>query len=241
MKIIALSDIHGTKMNTHDPMGLFHPHGADICLIAGDIAPLHALNVWEKQYQTEWIREKFCAELQKHRKTEFVFVAGNHDFWGEVFNGEEIFWPKNAHYLKNSIVKVKGLTIWGSPVVNPIGSQRRWAFETTQMVQKTIFNKIPKKVDILLTHEPPYIEDSFIDVPAGAIDIETFDPLHLGSKELTKAVERVQPKYLFCGHIHTGDHHRQMIGDTECYNVSVLDESYHYSFYPFQLDVNKLA
>ena len=37
-------------------------------------------------------------------------------------------------------------------------------------------------------------------------------------------------KYLFCGHIHTGLHSEELIGNTKCYNVSLKDENYKLSF-----------
>lgn len=232
MKITALSDVHGRDVK------MFDPCGADLCLIAGDIAPCHAINNYEKARQHTWIRNSFCSFIADHPKTEFVFVAGNHDFWGELVNGHEEWWPSNAHYLKNSsVVLFDGLSVWGSPNVPYIGSRRLWAFESSANGLAKCFGEMPQKTDIVITHCPPMIDGSFIDVPCGAVDVHTNLPLHLGSEELFKQVSKVQPRLMFCGHIHTGDHSLQKIGDTSCYNVSLLDESYNWSFYPLRIEI----
>jgi len=42
---------------------------------------------------------------------------------------------------------------------------------------------------------------------------------HAGSRVLRRWVERIQPAYLFCGHIHECAGQRDRIGSTECFNV----------------------
>lgn len=43
--------------------------------------------------------------------------------------------------------------------------------------------------------------------------------MHAGSKTLRKWVERVQPRYLFCGHIHECAGKSETLGATQCFNV----------------------
>jgi len=42
---------------------------------------------------------------------------------------------------------------------------------------------------------------------------------HAGSKTLREWVERIQPAYLFCGHIHESAGQSDCIGSTQCFNV----------------------
>ena len=53
----------------------------------------------------------------------------------------------------------------------------------------------------------------------------------------------MKPRYLFCGHIHTGDHEQLTIvhddgSSTVCYNVSRLDENYEIAYDPMVLEIN---
>jgi Icc-related predicted phosphoesterase len=48
---------------------------------------------------------------------------------------------------------------------------------------------------------------------------------HVGSAAMTATIERVQPRLMVCGHIHSGyGSHR--LGDTEVINASLVDDGY---------------
>ena len=61
----------------------------------------------------------------------------------------------------------------------------------------------------LIVHFPPH---------GTALDQVRFG-IHAGSTTLRKWVERVQPQYLFCGHIHECAGKRDTLGATQCLNV----------------------
>lgn len=229
MNLLALSDLHGVVDVRNIDLT-----GVDVCVLAGDIAPLTSLTWGGKHAQLEWLRKVFVPFMEKNNRTEFVFVAGNHDFWGEQARPENSFWPNNAHYLKNSSCKVHGKTFYGLPQVPEING--RWAFECDSDTMEIFCDEIPDGVDVLVTHTPPRIGGSDIDSSKGTFLING-EPPHFGSSELTDAIERVQPAYLFCGHIHTGDHSCVEIGKTKCFNVSLLDEGYEQSYTPFRDEI----
>lgn len=57
-------------------------------------------------------------------------------------------------------------------------------------------------------------------VPPRDSKLDEFAPgKHGGSPELRAWVERTQPKYLFCGHIHECAGRSDVIGATKCFNV----------------------
>jgi uncharacterized protein len=57
-------------------------------------------------------------------------------------------------------------------------------------------------------------------VPPQNSQLDEFAPgKHGGSPELRAWVEREQPKYLFCGHIHECAGRSDLIGATKCFNV----------------------
>jgi len=227
LTVICASDLHGQ-------IELLDPTGADICVIAGDIAPLKGLNQWDKRKQDRWMRETFLGFISRHDHTEFVFIAGNHDFWGITWNPEASYLPKNAHFLRDSGCTVRGLRFWGSPWVPYIGSARRWAFETSEEIMEERFLEAPNDLDILVTHTPPKGEagGEYIDSCGTYLDGSR---THFGSSALRWALNRRKPKHLVCGHIHTGDHADTRICETNCHNVSLLDEGYRSAFAPLKI------
>lgn len=71
-------------------------------------------------------------------------------------------------------------------------------------------------VDILVHHQPPF---GFLDL-VGPMAPEPWRGKHAGSKVILDYIERRQPKYAFCGHIHEGEGMKK-IGKTEVYNLGV--------------------
>jgi len=226
MRLVAFSDLHGYDLNTIDPTG------ADFCIIAGDIAPLKGFSRWDLEKQERWMLFVFEEWCSRFTETEFVFIAGNHDFWVRRISATDYRWPKNAHYLCNSGCQVKGVKFWGSPLVPTING--RWAFEASPATLNNYYREIDPETDILITHTPPRVEGSDID---RSLEDRYGRSCHFGSPELTEAIECVQPKFLFCGHIHTGDHACTEIGATKCFNVSVLDENYDLHYTPFDGEI----
>lgn len=49
---------------------------------------------------------------------------------------------------------------------------------------------------------------------------------------LADAILEKKPRYVFCGHIHTGDHAPARFGESEICNVSRLDEKYEIRYEP---------
>jgi Icc-related predicted phosphoesterase len=87
---------------------------------------------------------------------------------------------------------------------------------------KEKFSRIPGGLDILLSHGPAYGLCDKILMPAWAGCSDG----NLGSTELRAAVERAKPAWLFCGHIHSGEHSAVECGPTKAVNVSLVDEEY---------------
>jgi Icc-related predicted phosphoesterase len=77
-----------------------------------------------------------------------------------------------------------------------------------------IYARIPERVDILITHSPPY----------GILDTSDRGRLHGGCQELRKAVERAKPKVHIFGHVH-GCRGIVEAGSTTYINATVLDET----------------
>jgi len=234
MKVYATSDLHGNLEG-------IDPSGCDIAIIAGDLAPLNGFSKWHLQDQKKWIEKKFFELTAKHPDIEFIVVPGNHDkclspsntisYPGISWN---IAWPKNVHLLIDSCITVKGLKIYGMPWVPVIS--HCWAFEAEHDKLKDKCNLIPSNLDILVTHSPPHINDSCIDRSIQNGGYEAF-----GSNELSQAIFDKKPRYLFCGHIHSGTHGGVAFEDCMCYNVSRVDEAYDIAYKPTVKDITPVS
>jgi len=228
MKIYCTSDLHGH-------LELLNPSNHEVCVIAGDIAPLSGFSKWHIHEQAKWMRRRFCSFCNEHSDVEFVIIPGNHD-WASVIKYDtkdrldnRIEFPNNVHVLIDSEITVKGIRFYGTPWVPIIN--HCWAYEAYSEKLKEMFGKIPEGVDMLIAHSPPRIQNESIDISLQ----NGRGPF--GSQELTDAIVKSNPRYLICGHIHSGDHGKVVLNGTECHNVSRIDEGYEIAYEPTSLVV----
>ena len=141
---------------------------------------------------------------------------GNHDF----------VWRKQAPYafkvdqLVDYIHGDTTLKIWFSPWSNTFGG---WAWMKDPDQLKLEYDNIPEGTDIIVSHQPPYgYGDQVLEAYRGFNE----DPDgHVGSKELLNVIDKVKPKVVICGHIHSGYGVYQH-GLTTIYNVALMDDTY---------------
>lgn len=208
MKITFISDTHTQHKKIELP-------GGDILIFSGDFMG-SGYRVYEVQSFLNW----FSEQPYKYK----IFIAGNHDRYCE--NNPELFKAlvddyvdKNVIYLKDDLIGVEGLKIYGTPW-QPYFCN--WAFNIADSDRLiSLYQNIPEDLDILITHCPPY---------------HTLDKSHdyrngeepLGSKELETVLFQMgthRPKIHCFGHIH-GDGGNTLT-DGVCYiNASVCDENY---------------
>lgn len=239
IKIISISDIHGIL-----PSDL--PNG-DILTISGDICPVNMAHdpsiqlVWINNYFYNWCKKLISEEIFKH----IVFIAGNHDFiffkeyldsYSNKLDSVKLY--DNVHYLLDSSIELLGVKIYGSPWSTLFGN---WAFMKSEEILDNLFSKIPNNIDILLVHSPV---KGYNDVILQYPEWNKFkNDKHLGSFALRKHVLISKPKFVCCGHIHSGDHNPSKILDenmemvTILNNVSILDENYEYNYNPYQINI----
>ena len=74
MRIMATSDLHGSFEG-------LDPDGADVVVIAGDIAPLRGRGPWHINDQRKWINKQFHEWTSSYPDIHFVVIPGNHDFF----------------------------------------------------------------------------------------------------------------------------------------------------------------
>ncbi len=235
MRITAISDIHGS---------LIPIEPTDLLIIAGDWSPLE---IQQKiYYMRKWLDECLMEWFSEIEADKIIFIAGNHDF---ICDSNFLYIPSmsdlpqvkfekdflkpllkkhnlqnKVKYLENNSTKYNGLKIYGCPYVDGC---RGWAF--CQGEYRGMYNLIPK-CDILITHQPPLVDG------VGRTVVNNQE-CEFGSWALLEAMQNRKPKYVFCGHIHDGNHERQVYNhpdgkQTVIHNVSIKNEMYNLAYRP---------
>lgn len=167
----------------------------------------------------------------------FVFLHGNHEeFDGISFTNyaisetiEKILRKRNFSnliYLNNKIIEFFGVVVGGSP-----GGGYDLNYPNLEDLEKRL-SSYAYNIDILLTHVPPYL--TFLDILKVPFDPqkEKFEGIierdetgykkwkHIGNVHVRDFVEKYEPQYLFCGHIHELSGEAFFLNSTLCVNVS---------------------
>lgn len=221
MKICAISDLHGEL--------IYNIEESDILIIAGDISPLSIQR--QKGLMKQWIKNEFIPWSNNLPVNKIFLIAGNHDFFLYLCSEKEkkeLFSNSKIIYLEDSGYIIDNVHIWGTPWCHVFGN---WAFMREPEYELEQFYKIPKDVDILISHDPPYGTcDICFEHPWGNFD-------HLGNKELSEVIKIKHPKLVLCGHLHTGNHNPEYINETEVFNVSILNERYNIAYKPLYITI----
>lgn len=155
----------------------------------------------------KWLDEVPAAEV--------VLVAGNHDQSIEAWGLPD---GLRCHYLEDAGTELFGLRIWGTPWQPWFYG---WAFNAPRRHGERFlaskFDLIPAGTELLICHGPPR---GFGD-HTGRSDGQP----HVGSTALTEAIERIQPRLMVCGHIHSG-YGRYRLRETEIVNAAYVDNDY---------------
>lgn len=168
MRVICISDTHGRH-------GLHIPKG-DVLIHAGDITDTGQRK--ELVRFRDWFRKLDF----KHK----IVIAGNHDFCLQESLNEDLL--SEFMYLKDSLITINGITFYGTPYQK---YYQNMAFNKTDVELETIYERIPKEVDVLITHNPPF---EILDTTCRGEKV--------GCPVLLEAVQRVKPKFHVFGHIH---------------------------------------
>lgn len=230
MKIGALSDLHGFLPEIKEE--------CDIYLICGDIIPLKIQrnipqsNSWLKQEFSQWINDLPCEQV--------YMVGGNHDFalaniYQNQFEKNSILHTPTNGKLKlldnesSNFIDNDGnlYTIWGTPYCKIFGN---WAYMYESETLEEAYSTMPKHCDIVLSHDAPKL------CGLGKIHA-SMSQEDVGNPWLADEILRKHPKYVFCGHIHSGEHELQTLDDISMANVSYVNERYQPFYKPLILEI----
>lgn len=213
MNIVAISDLHGFLPRVEK---------CDVVTISGDISPLH-IQRWYS-LMLDWFKEDFIPWCMSLPCDKVIFIAGNHDFacsspnWKMDFSyllDEQNGAREKIVYLENESYTYKEKVFFGCPY----SDIPYWAFSIDD--HPWGYNDIEPDVDVLLVHQAP---------DYNGVGTTEFDQ-NYGSEKLFDVIKDRKPKYVLCGHIHSGNHDKVVYEDTIIYNVSIKDENYEPSYY----------
>jgi Icc-related predicted phosphoesterase len=175
MKITGVSDLHGHYPETP---------GGDLLIVSGD------LTATDKPH--EYVEFGCWLGYQEYKKK--IVVAGNHDNFLTSWKPGEM---ADVNYLYDSGCEFDGLKIWGSPWTLTFPGMNPDCKAFTVDTEDELSDKwqmIPRDIDILVTHMPPY-----------CVGDKILGGRHVGSRGLYAWFLYVgRPKLHVFGHIHEG-------------------------------------
>ena len=221
VKAVIISDTH----TFHHELDL---PDADILIHTGDFTLMGT--PYEVMEFNDW--------LAKQDYETRIVIAGNHD----TCIGEDPFFANkhltNAIYLQNSGIEIDGIKFWGSPMTPAFNGMRGGLtfYTNSDKEAKNVWSGMPKKIDVLLTHGPPYgILDEVTRYTDGIPYIE-----HVGDQMLLSKVIKIQPKYHIFGHIHENYGIQKNISylkNTTFINASSVNSAYGMQNKPMVIDI----
>ncbi len=225
-KIVACSDIHGIASFDH-VANIAIRERAKFVVVAGDIQTAYANKDPRSSFDDEFIRP---VRRLGHVGIEVVAIPGNHDFYlSEQLGRDNVKrFTSNLHLLCDKRAKILDVKFYGTPWVPTVNGM--WAYEMDDIDLEDRFGRIPKGLDVLVSHTPP------LGLNPDQYDVSLKNPRnsreHLGSVALLHAINSKKPRCVICGHIHTGDHSPTRVGDTVVFNVSMIGEDYKPAYEP---------
>ena len=198
MRVLFIADAHSSAIAARGLREKFADAGIDLIVIAGDITD-------DGRAETA---ERVLNELDFAEK--LLVVPGNMDS-AEVLQ----FFEKKGISLHKRKVEFMGYTFIGLGGAIPYNTFYR--FNLGDLEAKKALDGLLQGTDskktILITHSPPY--NTKIDLSSSGI--------HLGCKEINRAIEKFQPLLHICAHAHEAKGEIE-IGRTKSINVGPLKE-----------------
>jgi Icc-related predicted phosphoesterase len=192
VKILIFSDIHGDLRALERVIA----QPADLYICAGDLA------TFGKGLDR-------CGEVLKPLGARLWVLPGNHETHNDTHSMCDRFGFVDFHRQVRPLESAKGTIQWaglGYSNITPFNTPGEYSEEEIANALGA-FDGIQQLY--LVVHFPP--ANSRLDEYAAG--------KHAGSPALREWVQRAQPAYLFCGHIHETAGFEDCLGATKCFNV----------------------
>ncbi|HLD86887.1 MAG TPA: metallophosphoesterase [Candidatus Nanoarchaeia archaeon] len=174
MKLLAFTDTHNSKKALKSIVALSKKHNPDLLICCGDIS---------------WFELNLHAILKSLAalKKPIIMVNGNHEDDRHLARMSKKF--RNIYFIHGSGISLGDYLFLGYggdgfSIVDP------YFLKIAKSFEKIIKKNKGKKI-ILLTHAPPN-RTKLDKLPGG----------YCGNKSIRQFIEKHQPAYAFCGHIH---------------------------------------
>lgn len=192
MRVLIFSDIHGDLRALEKILA----QPADIYIANGDMSTFgRGLDR--------------CGELLRPLGERLWVLPGNHESHSETQAFCRRFGFVDFHRQVRTLAGQSGETYWaglGYSNPTPFNTPGEYSEEEIAAALEAFNGLHPL---YLVAHAPPH-ETRVDRVRLGC---------HPGSRSLRAWVERAQPRYLFCGHIHEAAGDSDRLGSTQCINV----------------------
>lgn len=132
-----------------------------------------------------------------------VLVPGNAESAEELRDAA----AHGVHVLHGQAATIDGLRIFGLGYGVPETPFGDWSCDLSEGAAAELLSRC-ESANIVISHSPP----------KGVADV-TSQGLSVGSTAVRDAIERIQPQYVFCGHIHDCWGRRGRIGRSEVINL----------------------
>ncbi len=132
-----------------------------------------------------------------------VLVPGNAESAEELTDAA----PDGVHVLHGTGMTLDGLRLFGLGYGVPPTPFGEWSCDLTEGEAAELLDRCDT-ADVLIMHSPP---KGYGDTTSQGVSV--------GSTAVRDAVERVQPVFAFCGHIHDSWGYRGTIGQTQVANL----------------------
>ena len=192
MKVLIFSDIHGDTRALEKLVA----QPADIYIANGD------LSTFGKDLDR-------CGEIMKPLGEKAWVLPGNHESHDDTIAFCERFGFFDFHRQVRALKSERGTTQWaglGYSNITPFNTPGEYSEEEIGKALAPFENIKPL---YLVVHFPP-LGTHLDEFAAGK---------HAGSPTLREWVDRVQPLYLFCGHIHECAGRSDRLGATQAFNA----------------------
>lgn len=166
--------------------------GVDLAIGAGDFGNL-------RRHVSD------CIEILRSLPCPVVLVAGNNESTEQLAEAC-VDWPA-AQVLHETTTSECGLNVFGIGGGIPTTPFGIWSYDFTEDEAERLLATCVA-CDILVTHSPPW----------GLVDVNSRGD-HLGSHAIRRAVERLQPRLVVCGHIHGSAGQQCQLGPSTIINA----------------------
>ena len=183
MKLLLFSDLHADAGAAR--LLVEQAASVDVLIGAGDFGNLRR-------------RVSVCLDILRALTSPRCLVAGNNESTEELADAARC-WP-SATVLHGSGVVVNDVPFFGIGGGIPVTPFGAWSYDFTEEEAATLLADVPAGC-VLVSHSPP----------KGAVDRSSRGQ-SLGSTALARAIARLRPVLVVCGHIHGSAGRSELLG-----------------------------